>query len=82
MINLSCIYSIVLLKYKIDGIFTLGDACTSAARLFKKKGFKNIYSYDSHEALATNLKKYLRPNDIILLKGSRGMQMEKILAYL
>jgi UDP-N-acetylmuramoyl-tripeptide--D-alanyl-D-alanine ligase len=72
----------VLIKYKIDGIFTLGEACTAAARLFKKKGFKNIYSYDSHEALATNLKKFLRPNDILLLKGSRGMQMEKILAYL
>ena len=71
-----------LLKYEVYGIFTLGKACSNAAKSFKKKGFKNIYSYDSHEALATNLKKFLKPNDIILLKGSRGMQMEKILAYL
>ena len=76
------IIAIILIKYKIDGIFTLGDTCTSAAQLFKEKGFDNIYSYNSHESLAKELKKFMKPNDIILLKGSRGMQMEKILAYL
>jgi UDP-N-acetylmuramoyl-tripeptide--D-alanyl-D-alanine ligase len=72
----------ILIKYKIDGIFTLGDTCTTAAQIFKAKGFDNIYSYNSHESLAKELKKFMKPNDIILLKGSRGMQMEKILAYL
>jgi UDP-N-acetylmuramoyl-tripeptide--D-alanyl-D-alanine ligase len=71
-----------LLDYDLDGIFTLGDACSIAADKLKDRGFKNIYSYDSHRALAENLKKFIKSKDIILLKGSRGMQMEKVLAFL
>ncbi len=71
-----------ILQYKIDGIFTYGDACQKAAKKVLVNGFSNTYSFDSHEALANKLKQFLKPGDVILLKGSRGMQMEKVLAFL
>jgi UDP-N-acetylmuramoyl-tripeptide--D-alanyl-D-alanine ligase len=71
-----------LLDYGIDGIFTFGNACDKAVNQIRGKGYANAYAFDSHEKLAKNLKKFLKPTDIILLKGSRGMQMEKVLAFL
>jgi UDP-N-acetylmuramoyl-tripeptide--D-alanyl-D-alanine ligase len=71
-----------LLDDKIDGIFTYGKACAKALQLINGRGFANAHSFNSHEELAKKLKDYLKPGDIILLKGSRGMQMEKVLAYL
>ena len=70
------------LNYHIDGIFAFGKACDKAVHWIKKKGFSSAYSFDSHEKLAKELKNYLKPGDVILIKGSRGMQMEKVLAYL
>ena len=71
-----------LMKYKVHGIFTIGAHCRSAADYIRRKGFEHVYSFDSHEQLAENLKNYLKSGDVILLKGSRGMQMEKVLAHL
>ena len=70
------------MDYNIDGIFTFGKACNKAVGLIQEKGFKNAHSFDSHEELAKKLKSYLKPGDAILIKGSRGMQMEKVLAFL
>ncbi len=71
-----------LLDYKIDGIFTFGEACDKAVHQIRERGFLNAYSFDSHEKLAKELKDFLKPGDVILIKGSRGMQMEKVLAFL
>lgn len=71
-----------VLEYNIDGIFTLGEGTALAATMLRERGFREIYSYKNHAALGAALKKFIHPGDIILLKGSRGMQMEKILAYL
>jgi UDP-N-acetylmuramoyl-tripeptide--D-alanyl-D-alanine ligase len=71
-----------LLDFNIDGIFTFGKACNKAVHLIREKGFANAHSFESHEALAKELKGYLKPGDVILIKGSRGMQMEKVLAFL
>jgi UDP-N-acetylmuramoyl-tripeptide--D-alanyl-D-alanine ligase len=70
------------LDYKIDGIFTFGEACNKAAHLIKEKGYLSAFSFRSHEELAKELMEFLKPGDVILIKGSRGMQMEKVLAFL
>jgi UDP-N-acetylmuramoyl-tripeptide--D-alanyl-D-alanine ligase len=73
---------LTLIDQKIDSIFTYGEACQKAVNQVRENGYLNAQSFDSHEELAKSLKKYLKPGDVILLKGSRGMQMEKVLAYL
>ena len=70
------------LEYKVDGIFTYGNACQKAIHHILDNGFSNAYSFESHKELTKSLKKFLKPGDVVLIKGSRGMQMEKVLAYL
>jgi UDP-N-acetylmuramoyl-tripeptide--D-alanyl-D-alanine ligase len=46
--------------------------------------FGNLWpaSYKSKKPLIRNLKKFIRPRDIILVKGSRGMKMEEVVEAL
>jgi UDP-N-acetylmuramoyl-tripeptide--D-alanyl-D-alanine ligase len=64
------------------GIFTLGELFRQAAKKIKTNSSGKMYSFLSHQELSNALKKFIEPGDIILLKGSRGMQMEKILSFL
>lgn len=38
-----------------------------------------VQTFNSHEAIVSRLQSKLQPGDLVLLKGSRGMAMEKIL---
>jgi UDP-N-acetylmuramoyl-tripeptide--D-alanyl-D-alanine ligase len=71
-----------MLEYDISAIFTLGKECALAAQVLRDRGYEHIFTFDTHEQLAKKLKKYLKTGDMLLLKGSRGMRMEKVLAYL
>jgi len=71
-----------LLEISVDAIFTLGERSTAAGEKIREKGYERVYTFNSHQELADNLKRYLKSGDVILLKGSRGMQMEKVLAHL
>lgn len=71
-----------LLDFDIEGIFTMGKASNNAAELLAEKGFDKVHPCTSHEQLATELKAMAKPGDIVLLKGSRGMQMERVLAFI
>ncbi len=64
------------LDIKNDGIFLLGDAMKEAAEDFKSG---NLQILNSNEEAAVLLKKLLKPGDLALIKGSRGMKMEEII---
>ena len=70
------------LDYDVDGIFAFGKECNLAAKELKAKGFENVFWYSSHEDLAKELNKFIKKGDHLLIKGSRGMQMEKVLGRL
>ncbi|MDP2912794.1 MAG: UDP-N-acetylmuramoyl-tripeptide--D-alanyl-D-alanine ligase, partial [Candidatus Omnitrophota bacterium] len=45
----------------------------------KKKGMRDIWFCETKEEAASILRKVVKPNDVVLVKGSRLMQMEEII---
>ncbi len=60
-------------------IFVMGESMKSA---MSAAASDEILSFEDHQDLAAELKKGLSDGDLVLIKGSRGMFMEKVLDYL
>ncbi|MHB2147497.1 UDP-N-acetylmuramoyl-tripeptide--D-alanyl-D-alanine ligase [Calditrichota bacterium LG25] len=60
-------------------ILVMGELMTEAAKSLNAEKIKN---FSSHRELAKELKKMAASNSLIFLKGSRGMQMEKVLEFI
>ncbi len=67
-------------KINIDYLFTLGNFSLEIAEGAKESGFNesNIFSYQNHHSLTEHIKKMIHQNDIIYLKASRGLELEKV----
>ncbi|MFH1860855.1 MAG: UDP-N-acetylmuramoyl-tripeptide--D-alanyl-D-alanine ligase [bacterium] len=61
----------------IDVLMTVGQDSAFAASEARVRGVETFVCKDNAEALAV-LKGLVKPADIVLIKGSRGMRMEKI----
>ena len=68
-----------VVKNKFDILVTLGKLGKFIAEGAKDSGLEKIFSADTHEEAADYLNKILQKGDTVLFKGSRGMQMEKII---
>jgi UDP-N-acetylmuramoyl-tripeptide--D-alanyl-D-alanine ligase len=67
----------------IDYVFTygrLGEKIATAAQPAFPDG--RVKAYDSKEVLAADLAALASPNDVILLKASRGMRLEQVMEHL
>ena len=64
---------------RIERIYLIGNEMLKAA---KKSDIPSVKTFNTHEELAAALKKVLLEDDIILVKGSRGMKMEQIIKFL
>lgn len=67
---------------KIDAVITLGEMGKAIAASAAQGGLKQVFACNTHEEAADALKKILLAGDTVLLKGSRGMQMEKIIEFI
>jgi UDP-N-acetylmuramoyl-tripeptide--D-alanyl-D-alanine ligase len=67
-------------RAKSDGILTLGtdSAELSRAAAEQRKSPDRITHFLDAETLAAHLVSLLRPGDLVLVKGSRAMRMERI----
>jgi UDP-N-acetylmuramoyl-tripeptide--D-alanyl-D-alanine ligase len=64
-------------KEKVDLLFTTG---TLAAEIGRASGLSTAEHFADKRALIRRLQDIMRPGDVILVKGSRGMQMEEVVA--
>ena len=62
----------------IEALITVGELSKHAAKSAISGGLKNVYSTKTNIEAVKVLKKIIRPDDTILVKGSRGMHMEHI----
>lgn len=67
---------------KFTAVITRGKMGEYIAKGAREGGIATVYACDSHEQAADRLHEILLPNDTILFKGSRGMQMDKIIDLL
>lgn len=66
----------------VDIVVTIGPLAAHIAQTARLHGVAAARVCDSHQQAAEYLRAILKPEDTILLKGSRGMKMEKILEKL
>ncbi len=67
-----------------DVLVTVGQLAEIIAQAASDSGFRkeHIHSFTDNEKAIEFLKQYLAENDVVLVKGSRGMRMDKIVASL
>lgn len=65
----------------VSFIFLYGPETRYTREAIEKENKKNqqVFWYKTHREITAHLKKILAPRDILLVKGSRGMTMEKVL---
>ncbi|MCX5970106.1 MAG: UDP-N-acetylmuramoyl-tripeptide--D-alanyl-D-alanine ligase [Coprothermobacterota bacterium] len=70
-----------LIPVGCEGLFLFGDLSRHTAKGALENGYprERIRHFETIESLQDSLRSTLRPGDWVLLKGSRGMHLEKIL---
>ena len=71
-----------LAEHRFAAVITRGELGKFIADGARAGGVSVVFSCDSHAKAADRLREILQPGDTILFKGSRGMQMEKIIELL
>ncbi|MBO6178398.1 MAG: UDP-N-acetylmuramoyl-tripeptide--D-alanyl-D-alanine ligase [Selenomonadaceae bacterium] len=69
-------------EFGIDVLITLGERAKLIAKGAKSKGVTNVTSVNTHIEAADALKEIIKRGDTVLIKGSRGMEMEKVLEFM
>lgn len=69
--------------FAFDLVVTVGDMASKIAQGAVEGGFSpsKVKTFGSTQEAGSFLRGALKENDTVLLKGSRGMQMEKVLEY-
>jgi UDP-N-acetylmuramoyl-tripeptide--D-alanyl-D-alanine ligase len=72
----------LLIADEVTGVWLFGERMKWLKEELETKNFKNVKHFSNHEGLSAELKNSLLPGSRVLVKGSRGMRMEKVLQAL
>jgi UDP-N-acetylmuramoyl-tripeptide--D-alanyl-D-alanine ligase len=70
-----------IIETKIYFTLTFGELSHKLCKQMERNK-KQVRHFQTHEEIAKFIKKNVGPKDLVLLKGSRGMRMEKILDFI
>ena len=68
----------LIAKSGIEILITRGALSKQITLAAQNTGMKKAYCFKTNKSAAKKLGKFLKPNDVVLVKGSRGMRMEEI----
>ena len=73
-----------LLTHPVDFVYGYGPFCQILIENAGQNGspVREAAWFRTHEEIAERLRQQLKQGDVVLIKGSRGMTMEKVLTYL
>lgn len=63
-------------------LFVFGEYAGAVSDGAKAKGLSNVQIFDDVNILSKDLKSEIKTGDVVLVKGSRGMKMERVVEYL
>lgn len=65
-------------KSGIEILITRGVLSKQITLAAKNSGMQKAYCFKTNKSAAKKIRQLLKPNDVVLVKGSRGMRMEEI----
>lgn len=71
-----------IIEAKICYVLALGEWTPELIKELRRLGHRGAYHFSSHKDAAEFIKKSVKKRHLIFLKGSRKMELEKILGYL
>ena len=63
---------------RLDQLFAVGRRGCQIAAAARSRGFKSVVEIDEVEPAALAVKEFARPGDVVLVKASRSMRLERI----
>jgi UDP-N-acetylmuramoyl-tripeptide--D-alanyl-D-alanine ligase len=63
---------------RLDQLFAIGRQGCEIAAAARDRGFKSVVEIDEVERAAQAVKEFARPGDLVLVKASRSMRLERI----
>ena len=62
----------------IEQLFAIGKRSNNIAIAARKNGLKNVIEISEAETAAQSLKQFVRSNDLVLIKASRSMRLDRV----
>lgn len=74
----------IIAEFKIDKLFVVGERARDIARSAKEHGMReeDVFMFDNSVMAGKFIQKRIKQGDYLLVKGSQGMRMEKIVLEL